>query len=348
MPAQSKAQQRFMGMVHAAQKGDMENPSKEVAKAADSMKKKDAKDFASTKHKGLPDHVDEDYLNPAQQNIKNAKDAAEYTPTKHDKTPDMIPQAQYLMRLKEVIRKIVRQRMMEEDINGTGAVPGYLTPYAFGKDKSEKSASETAKGAKQASLTGYTVVKEVKQETTVGLDVDDNPTPIPYKAVRTPKGKDKAKDKEMADVSDMEYVKDTHDGEDTMKTEDKTVAGTGYIDNAPSYPQKNVSTKSNAEDKKKDKELARVSDMEFVADMHENRWLDLKREVSSPQRKIGRGISQINNQLAEMEKFLEWYGKIKNESGVTNENFWKRTNNNIYKIKERLIRLEQQIRKIGE
>jgi hypothetical protein len=55
MPAQSKAQQRFMGMVHAAQKGDMENPSPEVEKAADSMSDKDAKDFASTSHKGLPD-----------------------------------------------------------------------------------------------------------------------------------------------------------------------------------------------------------------------------------------------------------------------------------------------------
>jgi HSP90 family molecular chaperone len=54
MPAQSKAQQRFMGMVHAVQKGDMDAPSKEVEKAADSMTKKAAKDFASTKHKGLP------------------------------------------------------------------------------------------------------------------------------------------------------------------------------------------------------------------------------------------------------------------------------------------------------
>jgi hypothetical protein len=54
MPAVSKAQQRFMGMVHAAQKGDMENPSKEVEKAADSMTKKAAKDYASTSHKGLP------------------------------------------------------------------------------------------------------------------------------------------------------------------------------------------------------------------------------------------------------------------------------------------------------
>jgi hypothetical protein len=55
MPAVSKAQQRFMGMVYATKKGDMTNPSPEVAQAAASMKKSDAKDFASTKHKKLPE-----------------------------------------------------------------------------------------------------------------------------------------------------------------------------------------------------------------------------------------------------------------------------------------------------
>ena len=54
--AVSRKQQRFMGMVHAAQQG--ETPaSGEVAKVARSMKKKDAKDFASTSHKGLPEEV---------------------------------------------------------------------------------------------------------------------------------------------------------------------------------------------------------------------------------------------------------------------------------------------------
>ena len=48
----SKSQQRFMGMVK--QKGEGAS-SPEVAKVASSMKKKDVKDFASTKHKGLPD-----------------------------------------------------------------------------------------------------------------------------------------------------------------------------------------------------------------------------------------------------------------------------------------------------
>ena len=54
MPAVSKKQQRFFGMVRAAQKGEGAS-SPEVAKVAASIKKKDAKDFASTKHKGLPE-----------------------------------------------------------------------------------------------------------------------------------------------------------------------------------------------------------------------------------------------------------------------------------------------------
>jgi hypothetical protein len=52
--AVSKKQQKFMGMVHAAQKGE-KPASKEVAKTAKTMKKGDAEDFASTKHKGLPE-----------------------------------------------------------------------------------------------------------------------------------------------------------------------------------------------------------------------------------------------------------------------------------------------------
>jgi hypothetical protein len=55
MPAKSKAQQKFMGMVHAAQMGE-KAASPAVAEAAASMSKKSAKDFAGTTHAGLPEH----------------------------------------------------------------------------------------------------------------------------------------------------------------------------------------------------------------------------------------------------------------------------------------------------
>ena len=53
--AVSKKQQRFFGMVRATQKGEMENPSPEVAKVAATAKRSDVKDFAATKHDELPE-----------------------------------------------------------------------------------------------------------------------------------------------------------------------------------------------------------------------------------------------------------------------------------------------------
>jgi hypothetical protein len=69
--AVSKKQQRFMGMVHAAQKG-AKPASKEVAKTAKSMGKKDAKDFAKTKHKGLPEKVKEEGTDKEDQHAERA------------------------------------------------------------------------------------------------------------------------------------------------------------------------------------------------------------------------------------------------------------------------------------
>ena len=60
--AVSKSQQRFFGMVDAYKKGEMPDASPAIKKAADGMTKKQVKDFAKTKHKGLPNHVDENTL----------------------------------------------------------------------------------------------------------------------------------------------------------------------------------------------------------------------------------------------------------------------------------------------
>jgi hypothetical protein len=177
MPAVSKAQQKFMGMVHATQKGDMEAPSKEVEKAADSMSKKSAKDFASTKHKGLPNKKDEGMC----AECGDAATAKQYAPTKHDGEPD------YIAQMKEIIRKIVRERMVDE-MTGSGAAGDYNTPYAFGKKGNEK-----AKGKKQAALTGYSVVNEAEKTSIPNIKLS--------KIAPKVKVAGKVADKKVADVS---------------------------------------------------------------------------------------------------------------------------------------------------
>ena len=87
-------------------------------------------------------------------------------------------------------------------------------------------------------------------------------------------------------------------------------------------------------------EIADISGMM----MAENRWLELKREESSPKAKVGRGVSNIQKQLSEIEKFVNWYSKIKNENGLKKEDYWKRTNVSLYKIRERLMGITEKLR----
>lgn len=268
MPAQSKSQQKLMGIVHAIQKGDADpnDFSKGAQQVAKDMNPDDVKDFASTSHKGLPDK----------------KEA-----------------------IKEKIRSIVREKMMRE-MTGTGAVAGYQTPFAFGKKSNEK-----AKGKKQADLTGYSVVNEMSEAQI---------------------------EKQLASVKTGDQIEVTLD--DGKKSVFQRVGTNSKREPTFKYIH-------NGKPAGKDSALA-ASYIKSVKMLSENRWLELKNEASPAKAKIDRGISNINKQLAEMEKFLNWYGRLKNESGVTNETFWKRTNRNIYSIKERLMKLEQKIRKISE
>jgi hypothetical protein len=61
MPSTSVAQQQLMGMAYSLKKGEMDpkDASQEVKDLADSMTLQQLKDFASTKHSGLPAKADE-------------------------------------------------------------------------------------------------------------------------------------------------------------------------------------------------------------------------------------------------------------------------------------------------
>ena len=273
MPAQSKSQQKLMGIVHAIQKGeaDPKDFSKDAQQMAKDMKPKDVKDFASTSHKGLPDEK-------KKEEIK---------------------------KLKERIRTLVREKMMREASTSAGA-GGYQTPFAFGKPENEKK-----KAKRQADLTGYTPVNETTERD------------IAKQLISTKPG-DKI--------------------ELTLDDGDKRIFQRVGMDSRRQPTFKYI---QNNKPVGKDSALS-VSHIKSIKPLNENRWLELKNEDVPAKAKIDRGISNINKQLAEMEKFLNWYGRLKQENGVTNETFWKRTNRNIYSIKERLMKLEQKIRKISE
>ena len=69
MPSKSKSQQRFFGMVDAYKKGELKDASSEVKKAANGMSMSDVKDFAETKHKGLPEKVEENVIRLTESDL---------------------------------------------------------------------------------------------------------------------------------------------------------------------------------------------------------------------------------------------------------------------------------------
>lgn len=102
--AVSKAQQRFMGMVYAAKKGEKPMSSK-VAKAAKHMSGTEAKKFASTKHKGLPEKIKEamDAIGKEDSDVNNDG--------KSDKTD------KYLLNRRKAISQNIQKRMKSESSN---------------------------------------------------------------------------------------------------------------------------------------------------------------------------------------------------------------------------------------
>ena len=89
MPALSKKQQKFMGIVRSIQKGEQPASkfNKDAQDVAKDMKKTDVKKFASTKHKGLP--MKKEVLNKLKEMIK--QELSEYTYGSGDIVKDVNP-----------------------------------------------------------------------------------------------------------------------------------------------------------------------------------------------------------------------------------------------------------------
>jgi hypothetical protein len=78
-----------------------------------------------------------------------------------------------------------------------------------------------------------------------------------------------------------------------------------------------------------------------------NRWLELKNDDSMhAHKKMAMGLKELKYQLRETEKFFNWYNKIKTMNELDSNQYWKRTNSHIYKIKERLINIARTIQEI--
>lgn len=114
--------------------------------------------------------------------------------------------------------------------------------------------------------------------------------------------------------------------------------------NVAGYDTPAAFTKPGSE-KKKNKRLEKATGGTIVGEtvIKENRWLELKKTEGTPTQKIGNGIRNMRNQLQEIERFIEWYSKLKTENGLSSDNYWKRTQKHLNVIRERLNKISTKI-----
>lgn len=131
MPAQSKSQQRLMGVAYAVKSGDMQlsdvdaSYKDKVKELVDSMSLKDLKDFAETDHSGLPEEVTEGVMKIDLRKILTRLSGA--IGYKHDPKMRQELLSAFEEDLKEIMAKhnyIVEYETIEEDLSAT--TPGNL------------------------------------------------------------------------------------------------------------------------------------------------------------------------------------------------------------------------------
>jgi hypothetical protein len=150
-------------------------------------------------------------------------------------------------------------------------------------------------------------------------------------------GQTAKKNKRLANVTGGEVVDDLEEGKDWLKND------------VPANSKNALEIKPTATDCSDSGEIADKSGMILAKDdeeasLNENRWLAIKNEDGSPKAKMSKGVTSIKQQLGEVEKFVNWYAKIKNENGVKRDDYYKRTHKSLHKIKERLMNLSEKIR----
>jgi hypothetical protein len=93
-----------------------------------------------------------------------------------------------------------------------------------------------------------------------------------------------------------------------------------------------------------------TQDMHRGADaLHEGRtrYHEYKKDESaSPTKKIARAISEVNRNLQEMERVLKMNTRLQNESGISSEALYRRTQQGLLKLEARLLHLAGKVRDI--
>ena len=135
---------------------------------------------------------------------------------------------------------------------------------------------------------------------------------------------DKAMDKEVDEASSTAAVAPVTTPYAFSKADDTTVEALGY------------------------KRVQEAMDKKYERLIEGYRDFALGTKNSSPNQTVNRAIREVAKQLKSIEETIKYTGRLKTESGISHSGFGSGTKNALNKISERLIKISERVRSLGE
>ncbi len=226
--------------------------------------------------------------------------------------------------LKEIESKFTE--LNERDWDGDGEQESPRDEYMGVKDKAIKKAMK----------------KEDAKPDFLDLD-DDGDTEEDMKdaANEVIKTDDEQKALELQKQDPEADIELTEDEIDEMST-------TGGV---PGYQTPNAfSTRAQAKKKKKMKyeSVQKAMDAKYAALIESYSKFASGNPKSTPTQTVNGTIKEVAKKLQEIEKLVRYTSRLKNESGIAGSTYGKSTHNALNKISERLLKISERIRSLGE
>ena len=110
------------------------------------------------------------------------------------------------------------------------------------------------------------------------------------------------------------------------------------------------STKAQAEKKKKMKyeSVHAAMDQKYAAMIESYSKFATGNPKSTPSQTVNGTIKEVAKKLQEIEQLVRYTSRLKNESGIAGSSYGKSTHTALNKISERLLKISERIRSLGE
>ena len=190
------------------------------------------------------------------------------------------------------------------------------------------------------------------------LDLDkDGDTEEPMKKAAKERNEaidqDKDGDNDFDDIKIARMMASGMSKEDALKKvqeekELEEISVTGALDGGAGPPRTPYAFSKKEKKKMKYPGVAEAMDRKYEKLIEGYKQFSLGNGKSSPNQTVNRSIREVAKQLKSIEETIKHTSRLKTESGISNSGFTTGTKNALNKISERLIKISERVRSLGE